>query len=118
MLLAVLHRHSGVSLVGNDVFVNVVGGLRVAETASDLAVCLAAVSSYQERSIPGDLVAFGEVGLTGEVRPVPFGEERLAEAAKHGFKRAIIPTPNQSHTSSPLEIIPVNRLGQALDILE
>ncbi len=118
LLLAVLHRHSGVSLVGNDVFVNVVGGLRVAETASDLAVCLAAVSSYQERSIPGDLVVFGEVGLTGEVRPVPFGEERLAEAAKHGFKRAIIPTPNQPRTSSPLEIIPVDRLGQALDILD
>ena len=117
LLLAVLHRHSGISLSGNDVFANVVGGLRVVETAADLPLCLAAISSYRERPISGDLVAFGEVGLTGEVRPVPFGEERLAEAAKHGFKRAIIPTANRPHAASPLEVITVDRLSQAVEIL-
>ena len=115
LLLAVLHRHAGVSLANNDVFANVVGGLRVSETAADLAVCLAVISSYRERALAGDLVAFGEVGLTGEVRPVPFGEERLQEAAKHGFKRAVIPAANRPRQECPLEVIPVQRLNQALD---
>ena len=87
------------------------------ETAADLAFCLAAISSYRETPISGDLVAFGEIGLTGEVRPVPFGEERLAEASKHGFKRAIIPAANRPHASGPMEIIAVDRLSQALEIL-
>jgi len=117
LLLAVLHRHGGVSLSGNDVFANVVGGLRVVETAADLAFCLAVISSLREKPISGDLVAFGEIGLTGEVRPVPFGEERLAEASKHGFKRAIIPAANRPHASGPMEIIAVDRLSQALEIL-
>lgn len=114
LLLAVLHRHAGVSLAASDVFANVVGGLRVGETAADLAVCLAVISSHREQALAGDLVAFGEIGLTGEVRPVPFGEERLQEAAKHGFKRAVIPVANRPRRSSPLEVISVERLDQAL----
>lgn len=114
LLLAVLHRHAGVALAGSDVFANVVGGLRVGETAADLAVCLAVISSFREHAIAGDLVAFGEIGLTGEVRPVPFGEERLREAAKHGFKRAVIPAANRPRRESPIEAIPVERLDQAL----
>ncbi len=114
LLLAVLHRHAGVSLATSDVFANVVGGLRVGETAADLAVCLAVISSYRETALPCDLVAFGEIGLTGEVRPVPFGEERLQEAAKHGFKRAVIPSANRPRGDAPLEVIPVERLEQAL----
>ena len=114
LLLAVLHRHAGVSLATSDVFANVVGGLRVGETAADLAICLAVISSYRESALPGDLVAFGEIGLTGEVRPVPYGEERLQEAAKHGFKRAVIPSANRPRRDCPLEVIAVERLDQAL----
>ncbi len=117
LLLAVLHRHGGVALSSSDVFANVVGGLRVSETAADLAVCLAVISSYREQVIPGNLVAFGEIGLTGEVRPVPFGEERLAEAAKHGFERAIVPAANRPRAAGPLEVIAVEQLGQALAVL-
>jgi len=94
MLLAVLHRHAGVGLHGHDVFVNVVGGVRLNETAADLPVLAAALSSLQSHSLPQDLVCFGEVGLAGEIRPVPFGEERLREAAKHGFRRAVVPRAN------------------------
>lgn len=94
MLLAVLHRHGGVPLAGQDVFVNVVGGVRLAETAGDLAVVAALLSSLRDRPIPRDWIIFGELGLTGEVRPVPHGEERLHEAAKHGFRRAIVPAAN------------------------
>ena len=117
LLLAVLHRHSGVSFAGNDVFANVVGGLRVSETAADLAVCLAAMSSYRGQPLSADLVVFGEVGLTGEVRPVPFGEERLAEAAKHGFKQAIVPIGNRPRASVSMEVTPVDRLSEALEIV-
>ncbi len=91
MLLAVLHRHGGLQLGDQDVFANVVGGIKVAETSADLALLLAIVSSYRDRSIDAGLVSFGEVGLSGEIRPVPSGGERLLEAAKHGFRRAIVP---------------------------
>ena len=94
LLLAVLHRHAGVALHAQDVFVNVVGGVRLAETAADLAVVAALLSSLNGRPLPQDLVVFGELGLTGEIRPVPYGEERLREAAKHGFRRAIVPLAN------------------------
>ena len=94
LLLAVLHRHAGVALHAHDVFVNVVGGVRLAETAADLAVVAALLSSLNGRPLPQDLVVFGELGLTGEIRPVPYGEERLREAAKHGFRRAIVPRAN------------------------
>ncbi len=98
LLLAVLHRHGGMQLGDQDVFANVVGGVRVGETAADLALLLAIVSSYRDRRIDAGLVAFGEVGLAGEIRPVPSGGERLLEAAKHGFTRAIVPHPNVPRT--------------------
>jgi DNA repair protein RadA/Sms len=94
MLLAVLNRHVGLSLQDHDVFVNVVGGLELRETASDLPLLLALSSSLRDRPLPETLVAFGEVGLTGEVRPVAYGEERLREAAKQGFRTALVATDN------------------------
>jgi len=94
LLLAVLHRHAGIALHAQDVFVNVVGGIRLAETAADLAVVAALVSSLRTTPLPPDVVIFGELGLTGEIRPVPYGEERLREAAKHGFRRAVVPQGN------------------------
>ena len=115
LLLAVLHRHAGISASDQDVFVNVVGGVRVAETAADLPILLAGVSSIRDRPLPADLVCFGEVGLAGEVRPVAYGEERLAEAAKHGFRRAIVPLKNAPKKPiKGMEIMPVSRLSQAI----
>ncbi len=113
MLLAVLHRHGGVSTAGCDVFANIVGGVRVTETGGDLAVVLAVLSSLRDRPLPGDLVVFGEIGLAGEIRPVQNGPERLREAAKHGFKRAIVPKAN-APKQIDLELIPVSRLADAL----
>ncbi len=118
LLLAVLHRHCGVSLGQCDVFANIVGGLRVGETAADLAVALAVVSSLQEQALPPDVAVFGEVGLTGEVRPVPFGEERLLEAQKHGFRRAFVPRANVPRRALDIEVVPVDRLGDALSVLK
>ena len=118
MLLAVLHRHGGIPTHDQDVFLNVVGGVKVLETASDLALMAAVMSSLRNRPLPHDLLVFGEVGLSGEVRPVPSGQERLKEAAKHGFKRAIVPKGNAPKESPPgLTIIAVTRLEQALDAL-
>jgi DNA repair protein RadA/Sms len=117
MLLAVLHRHGGIAVYDQDVFVNVVGGIRVQETAADLPVMLAVLSSFRDRPLSDKLVAFGEVGLSGEVRPVPNGEERLREAATHGFKKAIVPKANASKKNriGEMEIVPVERLRDALD---
>ena len=118
MLLAVLHRHGGAAVFDQDVFVNVVGGIRVQETAADLPVLLAVLSSFRDRALPEKTVAFGEVGLSGEVRPVPNGEERLKEAAQHGFKRAIVPkanAPKKSVRIGDLEIIGVERLREAIE---
>jgi len=118
MLLAVLHRHGGVAVQGQDVFVNMVGGLRLTETAGDLAVAMAVASSYRDRPIPRDWIAFGELGLSGEVRPVQNGEERLREAAKHGFKHAVVPGKNAPKGGvEGLEIIPVKTLREALSSL-
>ncbi len=117
LLLAVLHRHCGVGIGDSNVFANVVGGLRVTETASDLAVALAVLSSFRERPVPPDVAVFGEIGLTGEVRPVPFGEERLAEAAKHGFTRALVPRGNRPRAALGLEVHSVERLVEAVDVL-
>jgi DNA repair protein RadA/Sms len=114
LLLAILHRHCGFASGDSDVFANVVGGLHVGETAADLAVALAIVSSLTERAVPQDLVVFGELGLTGEIRPVPFGEERLAEAQKHGFKRAVVPRGNAPRRALGLEVVAVERLSEAL----
>ena len=116
MLLAVLHRHGGVVTFDQDVFVNVVGGVRVNETGADLAVLLSVLSSLRDRPLPHELVVFGEVGLAGEIRPVPNGQERLNEAAKHGFKRAIVPKANAPKKGiKGMEVVGVQRLADALD---
>ena len=118
MLLAVLHRHGGLQMNDQDVFVNVVGGVKVAETSVDLALILALVSSFRDKALPQDLVVFGEVGLSGEIRPVPSGQERINEAAKHGFKRAIVPYNNTPKTPiEGMEVIGVKKLSQALDAI-
>jgi DNA repair protein RadA/Sms len=117
MLLAVLARHGNVPVGGQDVFVNVVGGVRVSETAVDLPLLLAVLSSYRDRPLEGVGVAFGEVGLAGEIRPVPFGEERLLAAAKQGFKRAIVPAANAPRKAiKGMEVLAVESLTQALEI--
>lgn len=119
MLLAVLHRHGGLQVGDQDVFVNAVGGIRVAETSSDLALLLAIVSSFRNRALPVDMICFGEVGLSGEIRPVPNGQERLREAAKHGFARAIVPKGNLPKQPIPgMSVIGVGKLGDALDAIE
>jgi DNA repair protein RadA/Sms len=118
MLLAILHRHGAVMPGSQDVFVNVVGGVRVNETGADLAVLAAIVSSLRDSPLAQDLVLFGEVGLTGEIRPVPGGEERLAAAAKHGFKKAIMPQANRPRRSlKEISIVPVSRLIEVLEAL-
>ncbi|AGA35064.1 DNA repair protein RadA [Thioalkalivibrio nitratireducens DSM 14787] len=118
MLLAVLGRHGGITLFDQDVFVNVVGGVRVSETAADLPMLVAALSSLRDRPLGMDLACFGEIGLSGEVRPVPNGEERLAEAVKHGMTRAIIPAGNRIRRRLPgIEIQPVEHLTDALDLV-
>jgi DNA repair protein RadA/Sms len=118
MLLAVLHRHAGIATWEQDVFVNAVGGVRIGEPAADLAVCLAAVSSLSDRAIPEKVVVFGEVGLAGEVRPAPRGQERLREAAKLGFEKAVVPRANQPKARiSGLEVLPVERIEQAVQLL-
>jgi DNA repair protein RadA/Sms len=116
MLLAILHRHASVPTYNQDVFVNVVGGIRVLETAADLPIVLSIISSLKNRPFPADLIVFGEVGLAGEIRPVQNGQERLYEAVKHGFKRAIVPKANAPKKGQikGLEIIPVQSLSEAL----
>ncbi|MBQ0943193.1 DNA repair protein RadA [Ideonella sp. 4Y16] len=118
MLLAVLHRHAGVACMDQDVFVNAVGGVRISEPAADLAVLLAIQSSLRGRALPRGFIAFGEVGLAGEVRPAPRGQERLKEAAKLGFSVAVVPQANAP--KKPIEglrIVPVERIEQAIDAL-
>jgi DNA repair protein RadA/Sms len=116
MLLAVLHRHGGVAMFDQDVFVNVVGGVRVSETAADLALLLAVLSSHRDRPLPLDLVVFGEVGLSGEIRPVPNGPDRLREAAKHGLRQAIVPKANVPKGGvEGLAIRPVLSLAEAME---
>jgi DNA repair protein RadA/Sms len=116
MLLAVLHRHGGLQVGDQDVFVNVVGGVKVVETSADLALLLSIVSSLRDRPLPQELVAFGEVGLSGEIRPVPSGQERLNEAAKHGFKRAIVPKANVPKGGvQGMQVIGVTTLAEALE---
>ena len=118
MLLAVLHRHAGIAMHDQDVFVNVVGGVRVSETAADLPVLLATLSSFRNISMRKDTLAFGEIGLAGEVRPVPFGEERLGAAAKQGFRRAVVPAANVPRKDlNDFEVIGVSRLSEAIDII-
>ncbi|TRW50149.1 DNA repair protein RadA [Aliidiomarina halalkaliphila] len=118
LLLAVLHRHGGLMLGDQDVFVNVVGGVRVTETSADLALLLAIVSSFKDQPLPQELIVFGEVGLSGEIRPVPNGSERINEAAKHGFKRAIVPIANVPKTPpNGMTIQGVKNIAEALELL-
>lgn len=120
MLLAVLHRHAGIACFDQDVFLNAVGGVKINEPAADLAVLLAIYSSLKNKPLPKDLVVFGELGLVGEIRPCPRGQERLKEADKLGFKKAIIPkgnVPKQSQFAN-MEIIGVQRIEEALQIIK
>jgi len=118
LLLAVLQRHGGVNTAGQDVFINVVGGVRVQETAADLPALAAVLSSLRSRPLPRDAVIFGELGLAGEVRPVPGGEERLAEAAKHGFTSAVVPAKNVPRQGiEGMTIHPIHRLEEAITAL-
>ncbi len=118
MLLAVLQSHGGIATHDQDVFINVVGGVRVTETAADLPLLLAGLSSLRNRTIPKDTIVFGEVGLAGEIRPVQGGLDRLKEAAKHGFKRALIPKANapKKGVLEGMEVIAVERLVDAVDV--
>ena len=116
--LAILHKHSGIATFDQDVFINVVGGIRVSETASDLVVMLSIVSSLRDKVIPSKWIAFGEVGLTGEVRPVYNAQERLSEAQKQGFELAIIPKGNEPKKPiKGIQVIPVGYLYQAIQYL-
>ncbi|HVF33969.1 MAG TPA: DNA repair protein RadA [Candidatus Saccharimonadia bacterium] len=118
MLLAVLHRHGDAAVFDQDVFVNVVGGIRVQETAADLPILLAVLSSFRDRALSRKLVAFGEVGLSGEIRPVPNGEERIREAGTHGFERVILPKANApKRKSGAIEVVPVESLSEAIEAM-
>ena len=115
MLLAVLHRHAGIALYDQDVFINAVGGVRIGEPAADLAVLLAVVSSLKSRPLPSGLAVFGEVGLAGEIRPAPRGQERLREAAKLGFSKLLIPRANAPKRAlEGVETVGLDRIDQAL----
>lgn len=118
MLLAVMHRHAGIAMFDQDVFINIVGGVRLTETSADTALILASLSSFRDKPLPNDVFTFGEVGLAGEIRPVPNGQERLREAAKHGFKTAIIPRanmPRKGGSIDGLNIIAVQRVSELID---
>jgi DNA repair protein RadA/Sms len=121
MLLAVLHRHAGVACMDQDVFVNAVGGVRISEPAADLAVMLSITSSLRGKPLPKGFMAFGEVGLAGEVRPAPRGQERLREAAKLGFSVAVVPKANAPKKGSReiegLTIHPVDRIEEAMEVV-
>ncbi len=118
MLLAVLHRHAGIATLGQDIFINVAGGIRVTETASDLAVLAAIVSSLRNRPLGKELVIFGEVGLGGELRPVQRGQERIHEAAKLGFRRILLPYANRpKKTNKDIEVLTAKKLEEALSLL-
>ena len=118
MLLAVMHRHAGIAMFDQDVFINIVGGVRLTETSADTALILAALSSFRDKPLPNDTFTFGEVGLAGEIRPIANGQERLREAAKHGFKTAIIPKanlPRKGETIEGLNIIAVQRVSELIE---
>jgi DNA repair protein RadA/Sms len=118
ILLAVLHRHGGIATFDQDVFINVVGGVKVTETGSDLALLAAVVSSLRNRVFDRETIIFGEVGLAGEIRPVQSGQERLKEAQQHGFKRAIVPYANAPKIGSTDMIVePVKHLQEVLEKL-
>jgi DNA repair protein RadA/Sms len=116
MLLAVMHRHAGIVTADQDIFVNAVGGVRINETGADLPILLAVLSSLKNCPLPHNLVTFGEVGLSGEIRPVQNGPERLNEAAKHGFSQALVPAANCPRNGiRGLDIVPLTSMSQILD---
>lgn len=116
MMLAVMHRHGGIALADHDVFINVVGGMRVSETAADLPMLMALYSSFRDRPLPDKLVCFGEVGLSGEIRPVPDGEQRLREAAGHGYTTALVPTANVPRKAiGDLRVVGLSHVSAALE---
>lgn len=118
MLLAILHRHGGITCHDQDVFINVVGGVKLSETGADLSVLAAVISSLRNKALPHDWVMFGEVGLTGEIRPVQAGEERIRDAAKHGFKHALVPAANAPRKPiKDMKVIPVQHLSAAIEAL-
>ena len=118
MLLAVLNRHCGVLTGTSDVFANIVGGIRVGETGADLAIAMAVMSSLRDKALPGDMITFGEIGLAGEIRPVTGGSERLKEAAKHGFKFAVVPIGNVPKViPEGMRVKAVSRLEDALSVI-
>jgi DNA repair protein RadA/Sms len=119
MILAVLHRKGGISLADHDVFTNVVGGIRISETGADLAVLLALFSSFREKPLPAKTVCFGELGLTGEIRPVSDGEQRLREAVSHGFQHALVPVANRPRKSpGGIEVHCVQSATEALEKID
>lgn len=118
MLLAILSRHAGIVAAGFDVYINVVGGIKVMETSTDLAVICAFLSSFKNKPLPQDLIVLGETGLSGELRPVPQGPERLKEAAKHGFTKAIVPKSNATKKIPGMTIYGVNSVQEAVDKIE
>jgi DNA repair protein RadA/Sms len=119
MLLAILHRHSGISTHSMDVFLNVVGGLQISETAADLPILFAILSSLKNRPLPHDLIVFGELGLAGEIRPVPGGQDRLKEAAKHGFKIAVVPQANATKkVINGMKVLSVQSLKEPINCFE
>lgn len=119
MLLAILHRHGGIATHGHDVFVNVVGGVQVSETAADLPILLAVISSLRNMPLPQNLIVFGELGLAGEMRPIQGGQERLREAIKHGFKRAIVPLANAPKEKlADLEVYAAHSLSEVIAHLQ
>jgi DNA repair protein RadA/Sms len=118
LLLAVLHRHGGAQVGGFDVFINVVGGVRIDEPAADLAILMAVYSSYKNKALEGKLIVFGEVGLAGEIRPVQRGQERIREAVKLGFKKILIPSLNKpKQLAKDIEIIGISRIEEALSLV-
>jgi DNA repair protein RadA/Sms len=118
MMLAVMHRHGGVSLADHDVFINVVGGIRVSETGADLPMLLALYSSFRDKPLPDRMICFGEVGLSGEIRPVTDGEPRLREAAGHGFTTALVPAANAPRKPlKGMKIVPLRHVTEALEKL-
>lgn len=118
ILLAVLHRHAGIATHGQDIFVNVVGGVKITETAADLALLAAVVSSLKNKTNLEQTLIFGEVGLGGEIRPVQSGLERIREAQKHGFKRAIIPMANATKTKElKMDVYPIKHISELINVL-
>jgi DNA repair protein RadA/Sms len=119
MMLAVLHRHGGVALADHDVFINVVGGMRVTETGADLPMLLALYSSFRDKPLAEKMICFGEVGLSGEIRPVQDGEQRLREAAGHGFRLALVPSANAPRKPlDGLNVVPLRRVTEALEKIQ